>query len=102
MKLQLIVGLALLVSACAHTKTEFVDRAVEVDKPVAVQPITANDVPAVPGPLGAPPATDEQRRQLLLSKVCEFVAYALLADPALRHSAGLPPQALPDYPECDK
>jgi hypothetical protein len=37
---------------------------------------------------------------MLLAKVCQFVGYALKADPLLRLSAGEQPKILPKYPEC--
>lgn len=99
----LLLFAVLACASCAHhPNIQYVDRVVEVDKPVAVQPIKSTDVPAVPAPLGPRPATVPQQKAALLSKVCEFVAYALQADPLLRVSAGLPQQALPDFPECDK
>jgi hypothetical protein len=99
--LHLIVGAALLVSGCAH-HVEFQDRIVEVDKPVAIQPIKADEVPKVPAPLGPRPGTSQQREEALLSKVCEFVAYALIADPLLHVSAAIPQATLPAFPECSK
>jgi hypothetical protein len=76
-------------------------RTVEVKVPVATHPITAAQVPAVPAPLGPRPSSLSAAADLLLAKHCQFVAYALLTDPLLRVSAGLPPQALPKYPECE-
>jgi hypothetical protein len=78
------------------------DRIVEVDKPVAVQPIKPADVPPVPAPLGPRPQSLSAAADLLLAKHCEFVAYALKTDPLLRLSAGLQQQALAKFPECER
>lgn len=88
-----------LLSACATPaiKTE----TVEVKVPVAVQPIKPTQVPVVPAPLGPRPDSLSAAADQLLAKHCEFVAYALLADPLLRLSAGLPQQPLPQFPECE-
>jgi hypothetical protein len=64
-------------------------RTVEVKVPVAVQPIKPAQVPAVPAPLGPRPQSLSAAADLLLAKHCEFVAYALKADPLLRLSAGM-------------
>jgi hypothetical protein len=69
---------------------------------VAVQPIQPADVPQLPAPLGKRPPTVRQQEDALLSKVCEFVAYALQADPLLRLSAGEKPAAQAVYPECKR
>lgn len=102
-----IVGLIVIVLclvACSTPKVQpiqYVDRTVEVDKPVPVHPIKPEDVPALPAPLGAPPPTWKQRAEAALGKLCEFVAYGLTADPMLHTSAGIPPLATePVYPEC--
>lgn len=97
--LQVAIGAALL-TACATpaTRTE----TMEVKVPVAVHPIKPADIPAVPAPLGPRPQSLSEATDLLLAKHCEFVAYALLTDPLLRVSAGVPPQPLPKYPECEK
>lgn len=94
----------LALAACGRKDPPAVpsDRIVEVDKPVAVQPITPADVPSVPAPLGPPPPTLQQQADTLLGKVCEWVAYGLKANPALRLSAGEPAQALQPYPECER
>lgn len=102
----LIAMLFVALTACSTPAIK--DRIVEVAKPVAVQPIAAKDVPNVPAPLGPRPKlangkTDVRRAgDLLLSKVCEFVGYAIKADPLLRVSAGLPPQEVPKFPECER
>jgi hypothetical protein len=80
------------------TRTE----TVEVKIPVAVQPIKPAQVPAVPAPLGPRPQSLSAAADLLLAKHCEFVAYALRADPLLRVSAGMPQQPLPQFPECER
>lgn len=99
MKRAVIFALAL--SGCS-TPTVVKDRVVEVVKPVAVQPISPADVPVVPAPLGKRPPALRQQADLLLAKHCEFVAYALKADPLLRLSAGMKQQALGRFPECER
>lgn len=95
-----ILAFALL-AACSTAAIK--DRVVEVDKPVAVQPIKPADVPAVPSPLPSPrPKSLRADADLLLAKHCEFVAYALKADPLLRLSAGMQQQALTKFPECER
>lgn len=86
-------------SACQTpaTRTE----TVEVKVPVAVQPIKPADVPAVPTPLGPRPQSLSAAADLLLAKHCQWVAYALKADPLLRLSAKMQMQALPRFPECE-
>jgi hypothetical protein len=69
--------------------------------PVAVQPIKPAQVPAVPAPLGPRPQSLSAAADVLLAKHCEFVAYALKADPLLRLSAKMGMQALPKFPECE-
>lgn len=78
------------------------DRIVEVDKPVAVQPIKPADVPAVPAPLPPRPKELSAAADVLLSRWCAAVAYMLKADPLLRVSAGMPQQALPSFKECER
>lgn len=92
--------LALCLAACQTPAVK--DRVVEVDKPVAVQPITAAQVPTVPAPLGPRPQSLSAAADTLLAKVCELEAYALRADPLLRLSAGLPQQQLPPFKECER
>lgn len=89
-----------VMSSCATPAVK--DRVVEVDKPVAVQPIKPADVPAVPAPLGPRPQSLSAAADLLLSKVCELESYALKADPLLRLSAGMQQQALARFPECER
>jgi hypothetical protein len=90
----------LLLTGCASGAVR--DRIVEVDKPVAIHPITAAQIPAVPAPLGPRPSSLSAAADLLLSKHCEWVAYALRADPLLRLSAGEAQKALQAYPECQR
>jgi hypothetical protein len=92
--------LALALAACQTPAVQ--TRTVEVKVPVAVQPIKPTQVPAVPKPLGPRPESLSAAADQLLAKHCEFVAYAILADPLLRVSAKMPPQPLPPYPECEK
>jgi hypothetical protein len=100
MKLVIIL-LPLALAGCATTPA-VKDRIVEVDKPVAVQPIAPAQVPVVPAPLGPRPQSLAAAADSLLSKVCELEAYALRADPLLRVSAGMQQQELPPFPECEK
>lgn len=91
--------LALSLTACQTPALK--DRIVEVDKPIAVQPIKPADVPKVPAPLPKRPSSLSAAADVLLSKICELEAYVLRADPLLRVSAGMPQQALAKYPECE-
>jgi hypothetical protein len=97
--LQVATG-ALLLSACASNAVQ--TRTVEVKVPVAVQPIKPAQVPAVPAPLAKRPASASAALDVLLADHCKWVAYGLLTDPLLRVSAGLPPQVLSTYPECER
>jgi hypothetical protein len=54
------------------------------------------------GAIGPRPPTRAAGRRRRAGKVCEFVGYALKADPLLRISAGEKPVELPAYPECQK
>lgn len=96
----LLIGMFIMVG-CAGT-TPVRDRIVEVVKPVAVQPIKSADVPVLPAPLPKRPADARQALDLALAQVCNFVAYALKADPLLRVSAGMPQVEAPKYPECER
>ena len=73
----------------------------EVVKPVAVQPIKPEQVPTPPAPLGPRPDSLSAAADMLLAKVCEFVAYTLRADPLLKVSAGQRPADAQRYPECE-
>jgi hypothetical protein len=97
-KLSILAPLAL--AACS-TPTVTKIQTVTVDVPVAVQPITAAQVPVPPAPLGKRPADARDALDVALGKVCEWIGYGLRADPLLRLSAGEKPQAL-EYPECRK
>lgn len=94
-----ITAVIIALTACQTpaTRTE----TVEVKVPVAVQPIKPADVPTPPAPLPKRPSSLSAAADVLLSKVCELESYVLRADPLLRVSAGLPPQELPKYPECE-
>jgi hypothetical protein len=96
----LLTVACLLLTGCASGAVR--DRIVEVSKPVAVHPITAAQVPTVPAPLGPRPSSLSAAADLLLSKHCEWVAYALRADPLLRLSAGEAQKAPQAYPECQR
>jgi hypothetical protein len=95
---RLLIATALVLSGCATEATR--TQTVEVKVPVAVQPIKPDQVPAVPAPLGPRPQSLSAAADQLLAKHCEFVGYALKADPLLRLAAGLPPLELPKFPEC--
>jgi len=69
--------------------------------PVATRPLKPEDVPTPPAPLGPRPKGISASADTLLSKVCEWVAFGLKADPLLRVSAGMPQKALAKYPECE-
>jgi hypothetical protein len=102
-RLQLISAGALALAACATTGSPPVQTRIQyVDRPVATQPIKPEDKPAVPAPLGPRPPAIRQAADLLLSKVCEWVAYGVRADPLLSVSAGQKPGELAKYPECEK
>jgi hypothetical protein len=100
MKRILTLSVMLAFAACSTPAVR--DRIVEVDKPVAVQPIKPADVPAVPAPLPPRPKELSAAADVLLSKVCEWVAYGIKADPLLRLSAGMQQQALAKFPECER
>lgn len=95
-----VACVALLLAACQTPATR--TQTVEVKVPVAVQPIKPAQVPAVPAPLGPRPQSLSATADLLLAKHCEWVAYALLTDPLLRVSAGMPQRPLAKYPECER
>jgi hypothetical protein len=97
--LQIATG-AMLLAACSTPPVKV--ETVEVKVPVAVRPIRADQVPAVPKPLGPRPPSLSAAADVLLSRWCAAVAYILRADPLLRVSAGVPQQALARYPECER
>lgn len=99
MQSRLILPLTLALTACSTPAVR--DRVVEVDKPVAVQPIKPADVPTPPAPLPPRPSSLSAAADTLLSKWCEAVSYFLRADPLLRASAGEKQQPLARYPECE-
>lgn len=94
----LVAGAAL--AACAG-KPPVEVRIQRVEVPVAVQPIAPAQVPAMPKPLPKRPASVSAALDLALAKVCEFVGYALRADPLLRVSAGMAQAEPAKYPECE-
>lgn len=77
------------------------ERVKEVSVPVAMLPIKAEQIPTPPAPLGPRPSSDRAASDLLLAKVCEFVAYVISAEPLLRVSAGVGQVPLSRYPECE-
>jgi hypothetical protein len=98
-----LVGIAILVLAGCTSPTVTKVETIEVKVPVAVQPIAASDVPPVPAPLPKRSGNLSADADTLLAKVCEFVGYAIKADPLLRRSAGdKNPPAVPGFPECEK
>src|SRR5574341_2675973 len=82
-----VCGIVLLLALAACQSAPVKDRVVEVVKPVAVQPIKPEQVPVLPSPLPPRPDSLSAAADVLLGKVCEFVAYALKADPLLKVSA---------------
>jgi hypothetical protein len=98
-----IILLALMLAACgdAHPATPS-DRIVYVDRPVAVQPIKASDIPPLPAQLGPRPADARDGEAVALAGRCDAIAFVIKAWPLLLVAAGLPPAAAPDFPECDK
>lgn len=100
MKRAAIIILAFAQVSCAGPAIK--DRTVEVKVPVAVQPITPAQVPVLPKPLPPRPTSLSAAADLLLGKVCEWVAYGLRADPLLKVSAGQSPIAAAGYPECER
>lgn len=92
---------ALALASCGTDGVTHVQTVVE-KVPVAVQPITAAQVPTPPAPLPPRPSTPSAMLDVLLSKVCELEGYVEQADPLLRLSAGEHPQPTPDYKECRK
>jgi hypothetical protein len=99
-QLVIAVVLSALTASCSTPVVR--DRVVEVDKPIAVQPIKPADVPPVPAPLGPRPQSLSAAADVLMSHWCAAVAYMLKADPLLRVSAGMPQEALPEYAECER
>lgn len=95
----LVAMLFVVLTACSTPATKI--QTVEVKIPVAVQPIRPAQVPVVPKPLGPRPQSLSAAADLLLAKHCEFVAYALKADPLLRLSAGMQQQQLAKFTECE-
>lgn len=100
-RLAAVLASAALALAACSTPTVTKVETVEVKVPVAVQPIRPDQVPEPPEPLGPRPQSLSATADVLLAKVCEFVAYAVQADPLLRISAGGQPAAVPKYPECE-
>lgn len=96
-----ILTVALFLSSCSTAPVTKVET-VEVKVPVTVQPITPADIPAVPAPLPKRSGNLSADADTLLAKVCEFVGYAIKADPLLRISAGETKRPLPRYPECER
>lgn len=79
-----IVGLALLVGACATARPPAV-QVKYVDRPILVQKecVQKGDVPSRPQSLGATPHSLEVVARLALAKVAEYEAYANKADPIM-------------------
>lgn len=93
------ICLCCMATACAGPAVK--DRIVEVQIPVATQPITAAQVPTVPKPLGPRPGSLSAAADVLMSKWCEAVSYFLRADPLLKVSAGQKPGEVAAFPECE-
>lgn len=97
--LLVVVIAALALVGCAGkpepvTITEYV----EVEVPVAVQPIAPEDVPDKPEPLGPRPETGADL--MLAAWACDLWAYVLRADPLLMVSSGQAPRAIEGAPIC--
>jgi hypothetical protein len=97
---RIALSAVLALAACSTPATRI--ETVEVKVPVAVQPITPAQVPSPPPPLGPRPQSLSAAADKLLADHCSWVAFGLRAFPLLRVSAGLPPQELPKYPECER
>lgn len=99
---RLVAVVAFLLSGCLgrgqHVQPV---RVVEVDKPVAIQPITKDQIPPLPVQLGSRPKDARQAADVALAGRCEAITFVLKAYPLLLVSAGLPPAPLPSYPECN-
>jgi hypothetical protein len=91
-----------MLAGCATPPPVVKVETVTVKVPVAVQPITAAQIPAIPAPLPKRTGNLSADADTLLAQVCRFVAYAIRADPLLRVSAGEKPGDAPRFPECEK
>lgn len=78
------------------------DRVVEVDKPIATHPITAAQIPPLPGQLGPRPKDAASAADAALAGRCDAIAFVIRAYPLLQVAAGQLPTQAPDYKECDK
>lgn len=94
-----LLGLAILILPGCQTPTIVKTETVEVKVPVAVQPITPDQVPSPPAPLPPRPADARDALDVAVGKWCEAVAYILRANPLLQISAGETVTEL-SYPEC--
>lgn len=97
-----IALLALILTACATPPPVTKVQTVEVKVPVWMNPLRPDQVPTPPAALPKRSGNLAADADTLLAKVCEFVAYAVQADPLLRISAGEKPALTPAYPECAK
>jgi hypothetical protein len=97
----LALSAMLALSACQHAPEARV-QTVEVKVPVAVQPITKDQIPALPRALGPRPGNASDAADVALAGRCEAIAFVIRAYPLLLLSAGLPPAQAPKYPECEK
>ena len=88
-----------MLAACSTPAIK--DRIVTVSIPIATHPIKPADVPPVPAPLGPRPQSLSAAADVLLSKVCEWVAFGIRVQPLLRVSAGEKQAELPRFPECE-
>lgn len=92
--------LALSLAACQSAPVK--DRIVEVKIPIPTTPLKPAQVPAMPAPLPARPDNLSAAADILLAKVCEWVAYGLRAKPLLDVSAGQQPGEARHFPECER
>lgn len=97
----ILCALAATATSCSTPPAVTKVQTVEVKVPVAVQPIRSDQVPVLPAPLPKRPDSPSAALDVALAKICEFVGYAVQADPLLRISAGEKPAPPPAYPECE-
>lgn len=99
--MKLISALFVLISICACSTPAVKTQIVEMKIPVAVQAIVPEQIPPLPSPLTPRPQSLSAAADVLLSKVCEWVAYGIRSKPLLDVSAGRTPNEAPRFPECE-
>lgn len=96
----ILLTLTLGLAACHdHPVTPSV-QIVTVEKPIAIQPITKDQVPALPAQMPPRPADARAAADLALAARCDAIAFVIKAYPLLLLAAGEPPVQAPDFPEC--